>query len=195
MHILIAEDDFLSRKLLQTNLRDMGHTVDVAENGDQAWEMYDNNPYRVVVSDWLMPGLDGLEFCKKVRNRPNTEYAYFILLTANVSDENNYYEAMESGVDDFLSKPLNRNELGIRLRVAQRILKDTSRIKSLENVLTICAYTKKVKLADDDWLTIEEFIDSSLGLKMTHGISPDYYNNVILPEMEKLRSENKKKNH
>lgn len=190
MHILIAEDDLLSRKLLATNLKEMGHTVDVASDGQEAWEMFDRSPYRVVVSDWLMPNLDGLEFCERVRERPDTDYAYFILLTANVSEVKNYYEAMDRGVDDFLSKPLDRQDLAIRLRVAQRILKDTSRIKSLENIVTMCAYTKKVKLPDEDWLTIEEFIDKQFGIKLSHGIHPDYYQDVILPEMQRLREEN-----
>lgn len=190
MHILIAEDDMLSRKLLKTNLEDMGHTVDDATSGKEAWEMFDRNPYRCIVSDWLMPDMDGLEFCEAVRKRQDTDYAYFILLTANVSEQANYFEAMKRGVDDFLSKPLDRNELAIRLRVAERILRDTSRIKSLENIVTMCAYTKKIKLPDEDWITIETFIDRFLGMKMSHGIHPTYYEEHILPEIQKLREMN-----
>jgi len=193
MHILIAEDDMLSRKLLKTNLEDMGHTVDAAENGLDAWEMFDRSPYRVVVSDWLMPELSGLELCEKIRARQETDYTYFVLLTANVSEESSYYEAMERGVDDFLSKPLDRSELTIRLQVAQRILRDTSRIKSLENILTMCTYTKKVKLPDEDWQTIEEFVDKYLGLNISHGIHPSYYKDVIQPQMEELRRQTKAK--
>lgn len=193
MHILIAEDDSLSRKLLTTNLKEMGHTVDAAKDGEEAWEMYDRNPYRIIVSDWLMPNLDGLSFCERVRARPKTDYSYFILLTANVSDVKNYYEAMDRGVDDFLSKPLDRQELAIRLRVAHRILRDTSRIRSLENIVTMCAYTKKVKLPDEDWQTIEDFVDQHLGIKLSHGIHPDYYQQVIVPEMERLREQTRQK--
>jgi len=181
----------LSRKLLKTNLEDMGNTVDAAENGQDAWEMFDRSPYRVVVSDWLMPELSGLELCEKVRARLDTDYTYFILLTANVSEESSYYEAMDCGVDDFLSKPLDRSELTIRLRVAQRILRDTSRIKSLENIITMCTYTKKVKLPDEDWQTIEEFVDKYLGLNISHGIHPNYYKDVIQPQMEELRNQTK----
>lgn len=192
MHILIAEDDMLSRKLLATNLKEMGHTVDAATDGQEAWEMFDRSPYRVVVSDWLMPNMDGLGLCEKIRERANTEYTYFILLTANVSDVKNYYEAMDRGVDDFLSKPLDRQQLAIRLRVAERILHDTSRIKNLENIVTICSYTKKIKLDDEHWQTLEEFVDS-LGLKPSHGIHPKYYEEVIVPEMRKLREETERK--
>ncbi len=134
-----------------------------------------------------MPSVDGLELCQKIRERPNTDYTYFILLTANVGEEKNYFEAMNRGVDDFLSKPLDRQQLTIRLRVAKRILKDTSRIKSLENIVTMCAYTKKIKMEDEDWQNIESFIETHLGIKLSHGINPDYYQQVIVPEIERLK--------
>ena len=104
MNILIAEDDLISRKLLQTNLEQMGYLVTASSDGQEAWDIFDRVPYRIVVSDWLMPSVNGLELCKKIRQRPDTDYTYFILLTANVGEEKNYFEAMESGVDDFLSR-------------------------------------------------------------------------------------------
>ena len=189
MNILIAEDDLISRKLLQTNLEQMGYLVTASTDGQEAWDIFDRVPYRIVVSDWLMPSVNGLELCKKIRQRPDTEYTYFILLTANVGEEKNYFEAMESGVDDFLSKPLDRQQLAIRLRVAKRILKDTSRIKSLENIVTMCAYTKKIKMEEESWQNIEEFIEKYLGIKLSHGIHPDYYEQVIVPEIEKLKKD------
>lgn len=187
MNILIAEDDLISRKLLQTNLEQMGYQVTAAADGQEAWDLFDRVPYRIIVSDWLMPSVDGLELCQKIRERPNTDYTYFILLTANVGEEKNYFEAMNRGVDDFLSKPLDRQQLTIRLRVAKRILKDTSRIKSLENIVTMCAYTKKIKMEDEDWQNIESFIETHLGIKLSHGINPDYYQQVIVPEIERLK--------
>jgi len=94
---------------------------------------------------------------------------------------------MEAGADDFLAKPLDRIELSVRLEVAQRILKATSRIQSLENVLTICAYTKKIKFPDDGWQTIEEFMRRHLGITLSHGIEPGYYENVLKPQIEQLK--------
>ncbi len=189
MNILIAEDDLISRKLLQTNLEQMGYLVTASTDGQEAWDIFDRVPYRIIVSDWLMPSVNGLELCKKIRQRPDTDYTYFILLTANVGEEKNYFDAMESGVDDFLSKPLDRQQLAIRLRVAKRILKDTSRIKSLENIVTMCAYTKKIKMEEESWQNIEEFIEKYLGIKLSHGIHPDYYEQVIVPEIEKLKKD------
>ena len=82
--ILIAEDDAISRKLLTTTLEQFGHEIEGFDNGGDAWQRFDNDPVRVVVSDWLMPKIEGLEFCRRVRARDKTEYTYFILLTANV---------------------------------------------------------------------------------------------------------------
>lgn len=189
MNILIAEDDVISRKLLAAHLETMGYTLTVAEDGEEAWRLFDRVPTRLVVSDWLMPGMDGLELCQKIRSRPNTDYTYFILLTANVTEDGNYDKAMNMGVDDFLTKPLDRHQLAIRLRVAERILQSTSRIQSLENVLTICAYTKKINFPVEGWQTIEEFMDNHLGIKVSHGVDPDYYENIIKPQIESLKYE------
>lgn len=187
MNVLIAEDDFISQRLLQTNLEQMGYDVVVANDGEEAWRIFQMQPSRIVVSDWLMPGVDGLELCQRIRAMDRVDYTYFIMLTANVGQEENYYRAMDAGVDDFLSKPLDRTQLQIRLRVAERILKSTSRIQSLENVLTICAYTKQVNFPDEGWQTIEQFMENHLGIKLSHGIAPDHYEKVIKPQLKEMK--------
>lgn len=187
MNILIAEDDFISRKLLTSVLKDLGHEVTAASDGEEAWRMYERTPTRIVISDWLMPRVDGLDLVKKIRGHPNSDYTYIIMLTANVGQRENYFRAMEAGADDFLAKPLDRIELSIRLEVAQRILTATSRIQSLENILTICAYTKKIKFPAEGWQTIEEFMRRHLGITLSHGIEPDYYETVLKPQIEQLK--------
>jgi len=191
MNILIAEDDAISQNLLKTNLKQMGYEVTVAEDGEEAWRIFDACPSRIVVSDWLMPNLDGLGLLQQIRERMETDYTYFILLTANVGDEQNYIQAMDAGVDDSLSKPLDRTQLRMRLRVAERILESTSRIKSLENILTICTYTKKINFPEEGWQTIEEFIERHFGMKVSHGIEPDYYQRVIKPQLEEMKRESR----
>lgn len=192
MQILIAEDDFISRRLLQGVLEELGHEVIAAEDGESAFRMFERSPVRLVISDWLMPRMDGLQLVKRIRAAPLPNYTYVILLTANVGQRENYLRAMESGVDDFLAKPLDRIELSIRLKVAERILKASSRIQSLENVLTICAYTKRINFPDEGWQTLETFMHNHLGITLSHGVDPEYYERVLKPQIEELKNpENK----
>jgi phosphoserine phosphatase RsbU/P len=191
MNILIAEDDFISRKLLTNILEELGHDVIAATDGEEAWRMYQTSPTRIVISDWLMPKMDGLGLVSRIRAHPYSDYTYVVMLTANVGQRENYYKAMRAGVDDFLAKPLDRIELSIRLEVAQRILKATSRIDSLENVLTICAYTKKINFPEEGWQTIEEFMRNHLGITLSHGVDPNYYEEVLKPQIEELSAKAK----
>ena len=117
MKILIAEDDVVSAKVLQIALESSGHEVVTTDCGESAWAAFDAEPVRVIVSDWMMPGLDGLDFCRQVRARPKTDYTYFILLTANHTGRENLRKAMDAGVDDFLAKPLDREAILMRRSV------------------------------------------------------------------------------
>lgn len=193
MKILVAEDDFISRKLLCTTLETFGHEVEAFNDGQEAWDRFNDEPLRIIVSDWLMPNMDGLEFCRKVRDRPDTEYTYFILLTANVQGEDTHREAMDAGVDDFMSKPLNREQIWIRLRVAERILGFTTHISQLESMLPICSYCKKVRDDNNYWEQVETYIGQRTGTDFSHSVCPDCYENVVVPELRKLQENSKLK--
>jgi len=186
MKILIAEDDFISRKLLTTTLESFGNEVEAFNDGQEAWDRFNDEPFRIIVSDWLMPNMDGLDFCRKVRARPETEYTYFILLTANVQGEDTHREAMDAGVDDFMSKPLNREQIWIRLRVAERILGFTTQISRLESMLPICSYCKKVRDDNNYWEQVETYIGQRTSTDFSHSVCPDCYESVVLPELKKI---------
>ena len=94
MKILIAEDEPVSSRILQLTLEHFGHEVIAASDGRQAWERFDAEPVRVIVSDWMMPDIDGIELCRRVRERPKTDYTYFILLTAIHTGRENLQKAM-----------------------------------------------------------------------------------------------------
>jgi phosphoserine phosphatase RsbU/P len=175
MKILIAEDDFVSVRVLQLTLEHEGHEVIVAENGEKAWALHDADPVRVIVSDWMMPGMDGLDLCKKVRARPKTDYTYFILLTAIHTGRENMRLAMAAGVDDFLSKPLDREVISMRLRVADRILDYTRQIRILKNLLPICMYCKRIREDGNYWQQVENYIHEHTGSNFSHGICPDCF--------------------
>ena len=172
MKILIAEDDPVSLKILQAALQSDGHEVVMATDGMEAWERYDRGPVRVIVSDWMMPGIDGLEFCRRVRARASTEYTYFILLTANNPGRENLRAAMAAGIDDFVSKPLDREAIYMRLRVAARILDFTTQIRVLKDLIPICMYCKKVRDDTDYWQQVDTYIHTCTGTNFSHGICP-----------------------
>ncbi len=121
MNILIAEDDGVTRLLLRSALAKLGHDVHEATNGRDAWEAWLTGEYSLIISDWLMPDLDGLEFCSRIRATERVDYTYIILLTSR-SGKTNYLEAMGAGADDFLTKPLEKDTFAARIRVAERIL-------------------------------------------------------------------------
>jgi CheY-like chemotaxis protein len=175
MKILIAEDDFVSVKVLQLSLEHEGHEVLVAGNGEEAWAIFDADPVRVVVSDWMMPGMDGLELCRRIRARPKTDYTYFILLTAIHTGRENTRKAMDAGVDDFLSKPLDREVISMRLRVADRILDYSRQIRILKELLPICMYCKRIRDDGNYWEQLESYIHAHTGSHFSHGICPDCF--------------------
>ena len=123
MRVLIAEDDAVSRMILKRAVERLGHECIVADDGLEAWKAYLANPeVDVIISDWMMPGLDGPALCEKVRGYEGKRmgYPFFIFLTA-LGDKDHLLEGMQAGADDYLSKPLDREELGARLLAATRV--------------------------------------------------------------------------
>ena len=121
MKVLIAEDEHVPRVILRRTLEKLGHECLVAEDGLKAWEMYQNTPeIDVVISDWMMPGIDGLELCCRIRAAKRDGYTYFIFLTS-LGDKSHLLSGMQEGADDYLAKPLDRDELQVRLIAASRV--------------------------------------------------------------------------
>ena len=175
MKILIAEDDIVSVKVLQLTLEHEGHEVVVANNGEEAWRLFDEEPVRVIVSDWMMPVMDGLDLCRLVRGRSKTDYTYFILLTAINTGRESLRRAMDAGVDDFLSKPLDREVISMRLRVADRILEYARQIRILKDLLPICMYCKRIRDDGDYWQQVESYLHEHTGSNFSHGICPECF--------------------
>jgi CheY-like chemotaxis protein len=121
MNVLVADDDGVTRLMLSSALSKLGHNVRNAENGRDALAIWEQEHQPLVISDWMMPDIDGLEFCRKIRTQKSSNLTYVILLTARLGKAS-YLEAMEAGVDDFIPKPVGKEQLAARLRVAERIL-------------------------------------------------------------------------
>ena len=121
LRVLIAEDDGVGRLVLQRAIEALGHTCIVAVDGLHAWELFQLEIPDVVISDWVMPGMDGPDLCRRIRSRPDTPYAYFVLLTA-LQEKESAAIGIQSGADSYMTKPLDPLDLRICLLAAQRVV-------------------------------------------------------------------------
>jgi len=122
LKILIAEDDPVSRRLLEATLRKWGYTVIVCADGATAWQVLQQpDAPSLVILDWMMPGMAGVEVCREVRKRAAEPYVYVILLTAK-HQKADVITGLEAGADDYIIKPFDASELRMRLRAGRRIL-------------------------------------------------------------------------
>lgn len=137
MKILIADDDTTSRLLLGATLRKLGHEVTAVDDGLQALAYWGQEQPALIISDWMMPGLDGLELCRHIRAAPGLHYTYVMLLTS-LAGKGRYLDGMQAGADDFISKPYDEELLAARLQVAERILAlhHTLRVEATHDRLT-----------------------------------------------------------
>jgi phosphoserine phosphatase RsbU/P len=185
MKILIAEDDIVCRMILAATLEMLGHEVVQVENGREAWEAIQREYFPVLISDWMMPGLDGLALTELIRSRSGARYTYVILLTA-LGGRSNYLATMDAGVDDFLTKPVDEEQLAARIRVAERIVGLQAQVKQLAGLLPICMYCKNIRDDQDYWQRIEGYISQHSEARFSHGICPECYEHWVKPELAEL---------
>ncbi len=121
MKVLVVDDDAISRKLLRTYLEKWGYQVTQAEDGAVGWSLFQTDDFPLVIADWMMPEMDGVELVRRIRAHERPGFVYCILLTAR-SHKEDLVEGMDAGADDFLSKPFDRDELRVRLREGERIV-------------------------------------------------------------------------
>lgn len=171
------------------SLEKLGHEVTEAHGGEEAWTIWQRDRQRIVVSDWQMPGLDGLSLCRRFRAQQYQDYIYFILITSATDSGQNRRIAAEAGVDDFLTKPIDMAKLWMRLRVAERILKYTTQVHQLEEMMPMCSYCKKIRDDKNYWQQIESYINERTGTEISHSVCPDCYRRVVVPELERLKEE------
>jgi putative two-component system response regulator len=121
MRVLVVDDDPVTAELLKSDLNEFGYNVALATDGNEAFDLIRTGLYRLVISDWQMPNLSGIELCRKVRQRDWAGYIYFILLTSRTGLDN-VVCGLEAGADDFMTKPFHPLELRMRLRTGERVL-------------------------------------------------------------------------
>ncbi|MEO0248372.1 MAG: response regulator [candidate division WOR-3 bacterium] len=201
MKILIADDDAISRRVLEATLRKRGYEVIVSCDGTEAWKVLQSEEAPpLAILDWMMPGLDGIEVCRKVREVFSPTPTYIILLTARGQKED-IVAGLEAGADDYITKPFDRGELLARVQVGERVvqlqrnladrvreLEDAlSQVKQLQGLLPICSYCKKIRDDQDYWEQVEDYISKHTEVQFSHGICPDCYEQHVKPKLEQLR--------
>ncbi|QDU64069.1 Response regulator MprA [Planctomycetes bacterium Pan216] len=208
MKILIAEDDWASRNLVQHALRKENHELVVTHDGREAWEAVqaDDAP-RLLILDWMMPEMDGLDLCRQIRENPELGHRYIIFLTSK-SDVDEMIKAFDCGADDFLAKPFDQQELLARVRVGERILNlqrslaqrvdelegALSQVKRLQGLIPICSYCHKVRNDEDYWQRVEGYITERSEATFSHAICPECQEKIVKPQIEELRREQLERN-
>jgi phosphoserine phosphatase RsbU/P len=202
MRLLIAEDDAISRRMLEITCRSWGFDVQVVEDGEAAWRaLAAEDAPPLALLDWMMPGMEGVEVIRRVRGQSSSKPVYLILLTARSSRED-IISGLRAAADDYVTKPFDRQELHARLQTGMRIVQlqmdlaakvadleeALSRVKRLQGLLPICSYCKRIRNDGNYWQQVESYIAEHSEAAFTHGVCPHCYEAIVKPEIEELKA-------
>ena len=206
MRILVAEDDITSRLILEKVLDKWGYDVTTAVDGNDAWDkMKDDTAPALVLMDWMMPGMDGVEICKRIRKKERPDLPYYIILLTGRDSKSDIVKGLRAGANDYVTKPFDNEELQARIEVGRRVIELQSdlaehvkelqaaldHIKTLQGILPICSYCKKIRDDQNYWQQVESYISKTTDARFTHSICPGCYDIHVKPQLMELK--NKKK--
>ena len=194
--VLIAEDEPVSRRLLEKSLQHWGYRPLVCPDGLEALTLLRSPAApRIAVLDWVMPGMDGVDICRAMRDSNTANQPYLILLTARARPED-IVAGLRAGADDYITKPVDREEFEARLQVATRIVglqqrlsdrvteleQALARVRQLQGLLPICAYCKRIRDDQNYWNQVETYLAEHADVQFSHGICPSCFERVIQEE-------------
>ena len=186
--VLLADDDKLSLNVVNDTLTRAGYDVITATDGEQAWNKLIQSNAQVAILDWIMPGLEGVEICRRAQADKRFTNRYFILLTGKSTTED-LVAGLQAGASDYLRKPfeeaelLARVEVGVRFIELQQKLADRvdeleralTQVKRLEGLLPICSYCKRIRNEQDYWERVDAYISQHANVRFSHNICPECY--------------------
>jgi phosphoserine phosphatase RsbU/P len=186
--VLLADDDKLTLNVLNDVLTRAGYDVITATDGEQAWRKLQDGNAQVAILDWIMPGIEGVEICRRAHGVPKLANRYFILLTGKSSTED-LVAGLQAGASDYLRKPFDETELlarvevGVRFMDLQRKLADRvqelekalTQVRRLEGLLPICSYCKRIRNEQDYWERVDAYISQHANVRFSHNICPECY--------------------
>ena len=195
MRALIADDDRATTEILSKTLQQWNITVTVAHDGNAVWDRLGaGDRPSLAILDWMMPGVDGLELCRRIRQNASLASMYVILLTGRDSRAD-VVAGLDSGADDYVVKPFDVEELRARVNVGIRVLTLQERladrvaelqaalanVKQLSGLLPICSYCKRIRSDQNYWEQVDRYIAQHSEAEFSHGICPECFKTVIAP--------------
>ncbi len=201
MRILVADDEAASCRLVQMTLAEQGDEILFVHDGEEAWRLLQGeDPPQLVLLDWRMPRVDGVELCRRIRATPSLAATYAILVTVN-ADKEDIVRGLEAGANDYVVKPFNAAELRARVHVGARVveleralaervrhLEDAlAKVKQLQGLLPICCYCKKIRDDQDYWHEVERYVAQHTDAHFSHGVCPECLEAHVKPELDRLR--------
>ena len=190
--ILIADDDPVVLEIVEKKLQSFGYPVLCAHDGEEAWRLYVERSPNIVITDWMMPKINGLEFARMIRNHNHFPYTYIFFLTV-LGGKGSYIESIRAGADDFITKPVDTDELRVRLYVAERTIRLQTHAKKLEGLFNVCPGCERIMQEDKTWTSIESLLTEKSNASLSHGVCPNCYETVMKPQIEEFK--NRKKNN
>jgi DNA-binding response OmpR family regulator len=187
MKVLVVDDDPVLRMVVAAGLKALKHEVVAVDGGTKAWELLKKDHFPVVVTDWVMPDMNGIQLTQSLRATPRANYSYVIMLTGHGSRED-LLTAIRAGVDAFLIKPLDGAMLEAQLTIAARIVGLQDHAKRLEQIMTVCSYCKRVRDGQHggDWVDMEQYVKQEFKTLPSHTFCPNCFHEKVEPEMKQL---------
>jgi len=198
MRVLIVDDDVVTARRLRGLAESWGYDVVAAADGPTALlALQGANAPRLVLLDWMMPGIAGVDVCRAIRQSERGDTTYVIMLTARDGRED-MVAGFDAGVDDFLAKPFDADELRSRLKAGARIVDLQMRlasnvaelqtalasVKTLRGMLPICGYCKSIRDDSNYWHQVEEYVGEHADVAFSHGICPKCLEKVLALDLE-----------